>query len=95
MAVQVLQKVDAVPIIIRVTQLICFGNRMQSEDEVPAVSVHQLDVALGQGHALANFSLFCCSAQLSSAQLVSVIHLVIMISKFSYFCFAGYIHGSL
>lgn len=90
MAVQVLQKMAVVLTIIQVTQLICFGNGMENEDEVPAVSVHQLDVALGQGHAVANFSLFCCSAQ-----LVFVIHLVIMIRKFSHFCFANSTHGSL
>lgn len=89
-AVQVLQKVDVVPGIIRVTQQICFGSRMWSKDEVPTVSVHQLNVALGQGHAAANFSLFCCSDQ-----LVSVIHLIIMISKFSYLCFADSTYRSL
>lgn len=88
-AVQVLQKVDVVPAIIRVMQQICFGSRMWSKDEVPTVSVHQLDAALGQGHAVANFSLFFCSAQ-----LVSMIHLIIMISKFSYLCFADSTHRS-
>lgn len=65
-----------------------FGDRMQSKDEVPAVFVHQLDAALSQGHTVANFSF-------SAAQLVPVIHLVIMISKFSYFPFTDFMHGSL